>query len=37
MGHLAIILIQENASGESSVAFLVHKMVTPGAGFIGAV
>jgi hypothetical protein len=35
MDHLAIILFKENASGENSVALLVHKMVTPGASFIG--
>jgi hypothetical protein len=37
MNHLAIILIEENASGENSVALLVHKLVTPDAGFTGAV
>jgi len=35
MAHLSIILIKENASGENSVALLVHKMVTPGAACIG--
>jgi hypothetical protein len=34
MNHLAIILIKENASGAKSVALLVQKMGTPGAGYI---